>query len=40
MRIIEIVEYDPNWKNLYTGEEAKIKNILNDILIALEAIWI
>ena len=38
MRIIEIVEYDPNWKNLYTGEEAKIKNILNDILISIHHI--
>ena len=33
MRIIEIVDYDPNWKNLYKEEEAKIKNIINDILI-------
>ena len=38
MRIIEIVDYDPNWKNLYIDEEAKIKNILNDILISIHHI--
>ena len=38
MRIIEIVDYDPNWKNLYIDEEAKIKNIINDILISIHHI--
>ena len=38
MRIIEIVEYDPNWKNLYREEESKIKNIINDILISIHHI--
>ncbi|WP_297297684.1 GrpB family protein [uncultured Brachyspira sp.] len=38
MRIIEIVDYDPNWKNLYIEEESKIKNIINDILISIHHI--
>lgn len=38
MRIIEIVDYDPNWKNLYREEESKIKNIINDILISIHHI--
>ena len=38
MRIIEIVDYDPNWKNLYREEESKIKNIINDILISIHLI--
>ncbi|WP_297244450.1 GrpB family protein [uncultured Brachyspira sp.] len=38
MRIIEIVDYDYNWKNLYREEESKIKNIINDILISIHHI--
>lgn len=38
MRIIEIVDYDPNWKKLYIEEESKIKNIINDILISIHHI--
>lgn len=38
MKIVEISEYNPNWKNLYKDEELKIKNILNDILISIHHI--
>ena len=32
-RRVEVVSYNPNWKEMYKEESEKIKNILNDIII-------
>ena len=32
-RRVEVVSYNPNWKETYKEESEKIKNILNDIII-------
>ncbi len=32
-RKVEVVSYNPNWKEMYKEESEKIKNILNDIIV-------
>ena len=32
-RRVEVVSYNPNWREMYKEESEKIKNILNDIII-------
>jgi len=32
-RILGVVSYNPNWKEMYKEESEKIKNILDDIII-------
>ena len=32
-RRVEVVSYDPNWKEMYKEESGKIKNIFKDIII-------
>ena len=32
-RRVEVVSYNPNWREMYKEESEKIKNILNDIVI-------